>query len=627
MSAAAPSVTAVVPTYNNEATLGTALESLARQRYAGTVDVVCIDGGSSDATRDIAAASGARVVENPARREEEGRAIGLEAASGDLVLLLDADNEISATDWLERLVAAIDLAPDVISADCLFHEWRAHDPPVTRVCALIGGTDPLAIDLGWGDRWAAHLGRWTGADVVVEKRDDGILLVRIDPERPPPMGSNGYLVDREALLRTEYRPFVHSDVVGDLAAAGYRFAKVPEGIVHHYAPTLRAYARKAVRRARRSIKGDPPQRRGLQASPLHLAFRALLSLTVVHPVLVAMRGYRAHPDRAWALYPLLCLITTSVYVVESLRALVRGEFRKGAGEADGVESASISEHAGLISVVIPAYNEAEQIEHCLHDTHATLRDLGVRFEIIVVDDGSYDATLSLARLAAEGLDGVRVVGYPENLGKGFALIEGAADARGDLILFVDADLEVHPRQIEALYATLAREGADVVIGSKLHGESTIDYPLRRRILSLGYFLFVRILFRLPIHDTQTGLKLYRTEVLRRVAGRILVKRFAFDLEALVNAHHLGYKIAEAPVTVTRERPYPRVGSQDALHVARDTLAIWYRLYIRRWYDKVGEAADEAAASGKIALAPEGTPADARAQSETLAGAAERDGAN
>ena len=272
------------------------------------------------------------------------------------------------------------------------------------------------------------------------------------------------------------------------------------------------------------------------------------------------------------------------------------------------EAALTIRHPGLISVVIPAYNEASRIGRCLRETHETMTALGSAFELIVVDDGSYDDTLSLAQLAAEDLDGVRVIGYPENLGKGYALVEGAKQAKGDLILFVDADLEVHPRQLGLLYAVLIGLEADVVIGSKMHPSSTIDYPLKRRILSSGYYALVWTLFRLPVRDTQTGLKLYKAEPLRRVAGRLLVKRYAFDLEALANIDRLGYRIAEAPVVVTREREYPRVGSSDAIQVAWDTLAIWYRMYVRRWYDRVGVEADASASRGEVAHLREGAAA-------------------
>lgn len=316
-------ITAVIPTFDNAATLPAALDSLAAQDYEDRVEVLCVDGGSRDGSREIASSRGARVIENPARNEEEARALGLEAASGELVLLLDADNELPSGDWLQRLVDALALAPDVVSADCLYHEWRPQDPPVTRLCALLGGTDPLAIDLGWADRWATHLGRWTGLEVEVEEAGDA-LLVSVDPKYPPPMGSNGFLVRRDALLRTNYRPFVHSDVVGDLAEQGWRFARVREGVVHHYAPTLRAYARKARRRARRSVRGEPHQRRGFEVPRRKLAARAAWSLSVVGPAAAAIRGYRAQPDIAWALLPAIYLITTLAYLREAVRMKIAG---------------------------------------------------------------------------------------------------------------------------------------------------------------------------------------------------------------------------------------------------------------------------------------------------------------
>lgn len=315
-----PSVTVVLPTYNNAGTISDALDSLAAQQYGGEVDIVCIDGGSTDATLDIAAARGCRVLANPMRIEEEGRALGVEAASGDLVLLLDADNEMTSSRWLANLVAAFSLAPDIVSSDSLEHEWRRSDPPLTRLCALIGGTDPLAIDLGWADRWAVHRGRWTGL-AVSEEEVHGTLLVRLDPAQPPPMGSNGFLVRRDALLETTYRPFVHPDVVGDLAEAGWRFARVRQGVVHHYAPTLRVYARKARRRAARSVKGDPPQRRRIIVSRWRLLMRVLYGLSVIGPLVDAARGFRRHPDPAWALLPLLYLITIGAYTEAAIRSL------------------------------------------------------------------------------------------------------------------------------------------------------------------------------------------------------------------------------------------------------------------------------------------------------------------
>ena len=260
--------------------------------------------------------------------------------------------------------------------------------------------------------------------------------------------------------------------------------------------------------------------------------------------------------------------------------------------------------APLISVVIPAFNEEGLVERCVVETVSTLTGLGFRHEVIVVDDGSDDGTAELARAVADQFSQVRVVGHDVNRGKGSALIRGASAALGELVLFMDADLEVHPRQLRLLWQKMEESGADVVIGSKLHPSSQIDYPLVRRILSHGYYVLVRILFRLPVRDTQTGLKLYRRAVLARVLPRLVIKRFAHDLEVLVNVRRLGYRIVEAPVVVTRVRPFPRVGPRDAWNVGWDTAAIFYRTYILRYYDRIGPQADMLAAKSDWALGGE-----------------------
>ena len=127
--------------------------------------------------------------------------------------------------------------------------------------------------------------------------------------------------------------------------------------------------------------------------------------------------------------------------------------------------------------------------------------------------------------------------------------------------------------------------ADVVIGSKRHPESKLDYPTQRKIISSIYFLLIKLLFNLPIKDTQTGLKLFKHKVLERVFPKVLVKRYAFDLELLVNIHHLGYKIIEAPITLNYQRIMGRIRLKDLYYTGIDTLAIFYRLYFLRYYNK------------------------------------------
>jgi len=240
-----------------------------------------------------------------------------------------------------------------------------------------------------------------------------------------------------------------------------------------------------------------------------------------------------------------------------------------------------------LSVVMPAYNEARHIVKNMLETIDTLAGICPHFEIVVVDDGSPDGTyLPAVEALAEMGDNIRVVRYARNAGKGNALICGFEHTRGELVAFLDADMDLHPGQIRGMLETMERRNADVVIGSKWHRNSKINYPFVRRLWSIGYYLFVRLLFGLPLRDTQTGLKLFRAEVLGRVFPRILAKRYAFDVEVLVNAHALGFNIIDAPVTLQFARDSGRVHLGDVWAVFLDTLAIFYRSRITKYYDRM-----------------------------------------
>ncbi len=240
-----------------------------------------------------------------------------------------------------------------------------------------------------------------------------------------------------------------------------------------------------------------------------------------------------------------------------------------------------------VSIVMPAYHEADRIAVSIEETARTFDEFGCPWELIVMDDGSNDDTYNKALEAAKGYSG-RVIVKKNlfNLGKGRAIKKSLRYISGDYVVFLDADMDLHPVQIQALFDIMRLDKADVVIGSKLHPNSIVDYPFQRRAMSMAYYLLVRILFNLPCHDTQTGLKLFKIEVLRKVLPRILVKKFAFDLEILVNAHHLGYKIAEAPIVLKPKRRYGRIGIEAAFATLLDTLAVWYRMYILKYYDRI-----------------------------------------
>ena len=240
---------------------------------------------------------------------------------------------------------------------------------------------------------------------------------------------------------------------------------------------------------------------------------------------------------------------------------------------------------GKVSVIIPAYNEGRIIFASIEETIRVFDEFGCKYEIIVVDDGSPDNTYKEALRAAQRHSRVTVKQLKTNRGKGRALKVGFRRSSGDYVVFLDADMELHPAQVQTLFDIMRLDDADVVIGSKRHPNSRLNYPLDRKIISNVYFFMIKILFGLPIRDTQTGLKLFRYDVLRKVFPRILVKAFGYDLEILVNVHRLGFRIAEAPVVLDAKQRYGRIGFNSIWSTWQDTLAIWYRTYILRYYDR------------------------------------------
>ncbi|MBI4979324.1 MAG: glycosyltransferase [Spirochaetes bacterium] len=240
-----------------------------------------------------------------------------------------------------------------------------------------------------------------------------------------------------------------------------------------------------------------------------------------------------------------------------------------------------------VSILIPVYNMEATIQANLIKGVAIFRRFMADFEIVACNDGSSDATLASMRAAAKRFpDIIRVVTYPINRGKGYALKRAFEHARGSYIALCDADMELEPGQLKRFFEIMRETDADVVIGSKRHPESKINYSLNRRIASTIYYYFIKIFFRLPIRDTQTGLKLFKRGVLTRIFPRVLVKQFAFDLEILAASHRQGYRIVDAPVNLLaiRNMRFPRIGV--VWRTFYDTMAILFRHMILRYYDEL-----------------------------------------
>lgn len=231
-----------------------------------------------------------------------------------------------------------------------------------------------------------------------------------------------------------------------------------------------------------------------------------------------------------------------------------------------------------LSVVLPAYNEEKTINRVLVRTAFAVKKTGLSYELLVVDDGSKDNTRQKVLRACKQIDCVRLVGYPNNSGKGFALTRGFFDSLGELIVFLDADTDVEPENIVKFVEELTN--ADLVIASKRHPQSKIKAPFSRKALSYGFNIFVRLLVGLENKDTQTGLKAVKKKALQQVFPLLAVKRYAFDVELIAVSKLLNLKIKELPVKL---RLTSRFKIKEIFRMLLDVLGIAYRLKITKYY--------------------------------------------
>lgn len=238
----------------------------------------------------------------------------------------------------------------------------------------------------------------------------------------------------------------------------------------------------------------------------------------------------------------------------------------------------------LLSLIVPAYKQEKTIVKDIRSIVKVLSKLPFRYEIIIVVDGFVDNTFKKAKKIER--PGIKILGYQENRGKGYAIKTGVKKARGDIIGFIDAGMDLSPAEISMMVSIMEWNKADIVIGSKLHPDSIIAYPTSRRILSWGYRTIIKLLFRLNVKDTQVGLKLFRKKVAKDVFPRIVVKAFAFDVEVLAVARLLDYdKIYEAPIKL-KFKPGGITSTnfwKISFWTLIDTLAVFYRLKILNYY--------------------------------------------
>src|SRR5215207_4132120 len=263
--------------------------------------------------------------------------------------------------------------------------------------------------------------------------------------------------------------------------------------------------------------------------------------------------------------------------------------RGGAAVAFGAPVRS----APALTVVLPCYNEAERLPGTLRALLAHLSAAPGEVEVLVVDDGSTDATVTVAEAAAAADRRVRVLSYRPNRGKGFAVRTGVLAARGELVVFTDADGSYRPSDLDRIVAALAQ--APVAIGTRAGDPSG---PVARRAASRVFNLAIRGALGLPFGDTQSGLKGFRRAAAQQIFSQARVDGFAFDVEVLWLARQLSLEVTEVHVQAMERQGSKIQMVADALEMLGEVWTV-RRTRTTRAHSEVGPApipSPEAAAS-------------------------------
>ncbi|MHC1579597.1 MAG: dolichyl-phosphate beta-glucosyltransferase [Candidatus Alkanophagales archaeon] len=200
-----------------------------------------------------------------------------------------------------------------------------------------------------------------------------------------------------------------------------------------------------------------------------------------------------------------------------------------------------------VSVVLPAYNEAERLEAAVDAVEKKLRELGVSFEIIIAEDGSTDGTYEIARRIASSRSSVRLLHSDRRLGRGGALKRAFRLAGGETLAYLDVDLATDLEHLGELINSVRLEGYDVATGSRLLPGSDAARTLKRKLMSVTFNFLVRRLLRSEVRDHQCGFKAFKRSSLMEILDEVKDEHWFWDTEVLVRAQRRGLRVKEFPV--------------------------------------------------------------------------------
>ncbi len=331
----------MIVTLNNEKTIEECSKSIKNQEYpVRKIEYLNIDGGSTDNTGKILKKYGFNVVRSPIPKNAEAqRGIGLQLASNNLIVSIDADNYLPNRQWLRKMIQPFIDDPKIIHANTKYYTYRKNDTILNRYFALFGMVDPIVYYVGRPDRLPQYVRNWRLGKVL--KKTDDYVSVEFNNNTLPTVGCNGVVYRRDVVLghaQSKPEQFLHIDVFADLVTKGFnRFAIVNTDVIHDTAVNLSALMKKRIAFLQGyylKVNTSGLKRRYLIYNPRRAQDLARLLLfmfytvTFFRPIVDSVRGYLVIHDMAWFLHPIMCWIYMYAYSITTIRKMFQKYYAK-----------------------------------------------------------------------------------------------------------------------------------------------------------------------------------------------------------------------------------------------------------------------------------------------------------
>lgn len=299
-----PFVSIIIPTLNAQKYLENCLLSIEKQNYPrDKVEILVIDGSSTDNTLEIAKKFKVKVLKNPYKDAESGKSIGIQKAKGEIIALVDADNELVEDNWLEKMVKPLLDDAKIFGVESPWY-IRKNDSLINQYVTLLKIADPLA--------------RRFHPNIKEEDRGD-YFVYHLKMGQTPVIGANGFLWRKKYIkLIDKYKPkFEEVNYISSMVEHGYLIYAVPKnvGIYHHYCTSIRSYIKKRLKIGRKFMaRKQKGQNTWVdQSKGLNFLFAILYNVSIILPFIESAGEYSKTRNKAWFWHPVISFVTIVVY--------------------------------------------------------------------------------------------------------------------------------------------------------------------------------------------------------------------------------------------------------------------------------------------------------------------------